>query len=154
MSAGVAPAYAPARPAAGGGAVGRWPPFASGAVGAVSASTAIIATWHVAPYPWWVWLPVQLAGFSFSLCGAVLWQRRSANGTGRLMAAVGLTWYLGDLQLSHQPVLFAIGFCLFHMNSAVMGHLALALPTGRLHNGYERWVVALGYATLPVTQIA
>jgi signal transduction histidine kinase len=68
------------------------------------------------------------------------------------MTAVGLTWYIGDLQLSSRPVLFALGFCLYHMSDAVMGHLALALPDGRLHRAYERWVVGLFYAAPLMTQ--
>jgi signal transduction histidine kinase len=115
------------------------------AIGTAIGGTAIVATWPVAPSPLPVWLPVQLAGVSFAGCGALLWWRRPANGTGPLMAAVGITWYLGDLQLSRQPVLFALGFCLYYLSTAALGHLVLALPTGRLHSRAERRVVVLGY---------
>jgi signal transduction histidine kinase len=114
-------------------------------VGAAVGGTAILATWSVAPYPLPVWLTVQLAGLSFVVCGAVLWWRRPANGTGRLMALVGITWYLGDLQLSGRPALFAVGWCLYYLSTAVLGHLVLALPNGRLHSRAERLVVALSY---------
>jgi signal transduction histidine kinase len=124
----------------------------AGAAGILCAVVAIVSTWRIAPYPLWVWLPVQLAGLSFVLSGVVLWLRRPTNGTGRLMIAVGLTSYIGDLQLSSAPVLFAIGFCCYHLTYAVLGHLVLALPTGRLHRAYERRLVALQYAAPPITQ--
>jgi signal transduction histidine kinase len=130
----------------------RWIPAAVGMAGGAVASIAIVTTWRIAPYPIWVWLPVQLAGLSFTLSGVVLWLRRPANPVGRLMTAVGLTWYIGDLQLSSQPVLFALGFCMYHLSDAVMGHLVLALPDGRLHRAYERWLVGLVYAAPLVTQ--
>jgi signal transduction histidine kinase len=135
----------------------RWSrrvPVVVGVTGGVVASIAIVTTWRIAPYPLWVWLPVQVAGLSFTLSGVALWRRRPANPTGRLMTAVGLTWYIGDLQLSSQPALFAVGFCFYYLNYGVMGHLVLALPDGRLHRAYERRVVGLLYTAPPLTQIA
>jgi signal transduction histidine kinase len=96
---------------------------------------------------------MQVAGFSFALSGAVLWLRRPAGNTGLLMITVGVTWYIGDLQLIDQPILFAFGFCLFYINIAVMAHLVLALPTGRLNRRYERGLVAAVYLAVPLTQV-
>jgi signal transduction histidine kinase len=128
----------------------RWPAVAGGVSGGLTALVAVFATWDVAPYPMWVWLPVQLAGASFALCGAALWWRRPGNGTGRLMVLVGLSWFVGDLQLSSRPGLFAVGFCLYYLSSTALGHLVLALPTGRLSHRYERRVIALSYLVLLV----
>jgi signal transduction histidine kinase len=149
---GVSPVPAAARPLGNDKRSGRRLPVALGLTGVIVASLAIATTWRIAPYPLWVWIPVQLAGLSFALSGVVLWLRRPVNPTGRLMTTVGLTWYIGDLQLSSRPVLFALGFCLYHLSDAVMGHLVLALPDGRLHHAYERWVVGLFYAAPLVTQ--
>jgi uncharacterized membrane protein YhaH (DUF805 family) len=124
-----------------------------GVAGVLVASTAIVTTWHRAPYPLWLWLPVQSAGASFVVCGAVLRVRRPANGTGRLMMLVGFTWYLGDLQLADSRALFAIGFCCYHLTYAAIGHLVLALPAGRLYHRHERPVVALLYIASVGTQI-
>jgi signal transduction histidine kinase len=121
---------------------------------AVVAAAAVMFTWRIAPYPWWVWLPIHLAGSSFAMSGVVLWRRRPTNPTGRLMVAAGITWYIGDLQLTGESLLFALGFCGYHLSYAILGHLVLALPTGRLRNRHERWVVAAGYTTQPITQIA
>ncbi|WP_157873119.1 sensor histidine kinase, partial [Streptomyces neyagawaensis] len=121
--------------------------------GVLVAWTAIVTTWHRAPYPLWLWLPVQSAGASFVVCGAVLRVRRPANGTGGLMMLVGFTWYLGDLQLADSRTLFAIGFCCYHLTYAAIGHLVLALPAGRLYHRHERPVVALLYLASVGTQI-
>ncbi|MGW0710017.1 sensor histidine kinase [Streptomyces sp. NPDC002643] len=128
-------------------------PRALGAAGVLLALTALHGTWYTAPYPHWLWIPVQLAGVSFILCGAALRLRRPANGTGPLMMLVGFTWYIGDLQLSDSETLFAIGFCAYHLTYAAIGHLVLALPSGRLHHRHERIVVALLYAASVGTQI-
>ena len=131
----------------------RRTPVVVGLAGTAIALVAILTTWRIAPYPLWVWLPVQLAGWSFLLSGVLLWLRRPASPTGRLMATLGLAWYIGNLQLSRHPVLFALGFCLYHLNYAVMGHLVLALPDGRLHHAWVRRFVVLSYVAVPATQI-
>lgn len=127
-------------------------PVALGVAGVLVASAAVVATWRVAPYPLWLWLPVQAAGVSFVVCGVVLRLRRPANGTGRLMILVGFTWYVGDLQLSDSAVLFALGFGGYHLTNAALGHLVLALPAGRLYRRHEHGLVALLYAMPVLTQ--
>src|SRR5262245_10566798 len=126
-------------------------PFLAIGIGMATATTAIVTTWRVAPYPLWIWLPVELAGVSFTLCGALLWSRRPENGTGRLMTATALVWYLGALQLGSSPVLFAVGFCLYHLGSVLMAHVVLAYPGGRLRGWASRLVVGSIYGGL-VTQ--
>ncbi|MFC6063526.1 sensor histidine kinase [Streptomyces ochraceiscleroticus] len=116
------------------------------------ASAATLATWRRAPYPPWLWLPVQTAGVTFVWSGVVLRLRRPANATGRWMILVGFTWYIGDLQLSDNAALFALGFCCFYLSYAALSHLVLALPSGRLRNRYERGVAALLYTMPLVTQ--
>src|SRR5439155_16530817 len=64
----------------------------------------------------------------------------------------GITWYIGDLQTSPNPVLYAVGFCLFYVTAAVFTHLILALPTGRLPGRAEQWVVAALYLAVSTTQ--
>ncbi|MBO3748334.1 sensor histidine kinase [Streptosporangiaceae bacterium NEAU-GS5] len=123
------------------------------AAGVALGVSAIVATWPVAPYPGWVWLPIQLPGISFIVSGAVLRWHRPANRIGLVMMVAGFAWYVGDLQLSPAPALFAIGFCLFHVNYAALGHLVLLLPTGTLRSRYERGLVTLLYAAVPITQV-
>lgn len=135
-----------------------WDPWCGGpAVGAVvgvgAAAIGVLGTRHSHPYPWLVWLPLQVAGLSFTTAGTVAWLRQPANRTGALMIAVGITWYLGDLQLSTHRALFAVGFCLFYLVAAVFTHLVLALPDGRLTTRAERLVVVGLYVAVILPQV-
>ncbi len=71
---------------------------------------------------------------------------------GGLLWAVGFTWYLGDLQWSHNTVLFKIGFCLFYLNAVVLAHVLLASPDGHLTSRLERTAVSVGYGVAVFTQ--
>lgn len=124
----------------------------TGIAGAGFALAIASVTWGDAPHPAWAWLPVQLAGVSSILSGTLLWARRPANGTGRLLTLHGVCWYLGDLQLVDHPAAFAAGFCLFFLGHAVLGHLVVALPTGHLRHRRQRWLVVMLYATPLLTQ--
>jgi signal transduction histidine kinase len=133
---------------------GRWRPAIPAGAGAVLIGVAAtVLTWNRRPYPGWVWLPTHLAGISFAVAGVALWLRRPANATGRMMVAVAVAWYIGDLQLSGNPAAFAVGFCLFYTSSTILTHLVLALPTGRLTGRVERVTVVVQYLLAPATQI-
>ncbi len=124
----------------------------TGAAGTAIAITLIAETSDAAPYPPAVWIPMQAVGLSFLSCGTVLWIRWPGNGTGRLMTLLGVVWYIGDLQLVDHPVVFAASFCLYYTYAAVLGHLVLAIPSGRLQSRSELLLVAGLYAAPPVTQ--
>src|SRR6266508_6600649 len=132
-----------------------WPrgPALGGLIGFGAAVAGLLVSAPAHPYPWPTWLVVQAVGASFIIAGVIAWYRQPGNGTGRLMTAVGTTWYIGDLQTSAQPALFAVGFCLFYLTAAVFTHLILALPTGRLPGPAERLVVAGLYVAVSVTQV-
>jgi signal transduction histidine kinase len=89
-------------------------------------------------------------GWAFAAAGLVAWWRRPANNTGRLMAAEGLTWFLGNLQGTGVPLLFAAGAWGEAVNLAVLAHLVLAFPEGRLTTRLERRAVAAAYALVVV----
>lgn len=131
---------------------GPWLPVAAGLTAFAAAATLTAVTWPVAPYRAGVWLPVQAAGVSFLAAGTLLWLRRPANGTGRLLTLVGATWYLGQLQLIDHGAAYAVGFCLYYLSSAVLGHLVLALPGGRVTGTAQRALVALLYLAPLTTQ--
>jgi signal transduction histidine kinase len=135
-------------------AVRVWPtaPVAGALAGCLAAVVGVSVSVGAHLDPWWLWLPIQAVGLSFTTAGVIAWIRRPDNGTGRLMTAVGIAWYLVDLRQSTQPVLFAIGFCLLYLVPVIFTHLVLALPNGRLSRRPER-LVAIGlYLTVVVTQ--
>jgi signal transduction histidine kinase len=105
------------------------------------------------PYPWWVLIPVESVGVVFLGVGLFAWARRpEAARMARLVVAVGIIWYAGDLQFSADPVHRRLGFWLFYLNVVVLAHLLLAYPEGRLARPAERVTIAAQYATVLVTQ--
>ncbi|MFB9345906.1 sensor histidine kinase [Streptomyces heliomycini] len=89
-------------------------------------------------------------GWSYAAAGLVAWWRRPGNGTGPLMLAEGLTWFLGNLQGTAVPGLFAVGAWTEALNLAVLAHLLLAYPEGRLTTVTDRRVVSAGYLLVGV----
>src|SRR5437899_7774177 len=91
-------------------------PIVVGVLGSAFAVLAISASAGVNPFPWWVGLPTQSVGLVFLAVGTFVWARQpDGRRMGRLMSAVGATWYIGDLQFFHDPLLFRIGFWLYHL---------------------------------------
>jgi signal transduction histidine kinase len=125
----------------------------TGLIGVSVALAAILLSLNHRPYPLSVWLPLQCVGLSFLAAGMIGRIRRPDNRAASLMIVVGITWYIGDLQTIAHPVLFALGFCLFYVTAAAFTHLILALPTGRLEDGRERWLVIGLYAVASLTQV-
>jgi signal transduction histidine kinase len=125
---------------------------AVGLAGVLVALAATLWSWDARPYPAWIWLPTQFGGVSFVVTGVILWRYRPSNPSGRLMVLVGITWYIGDLQTSARPAVFAVGFCLYYTSTAALAHLVLALPTGRLADRWQRWLVGALYLLGPLIQ--
>lgn len=89
-------------------------------------------------------------GWSFTAAGLLAWWRRPADRTGFLMTAEGLTWFIGNLQGTSVPLLFAAGAWAEGLNLAVLAHLLLAFPDGRLATPPARRVVASTYDLVAV----
>jgi signal transduction histidine kinase len=126
-------------------------PVAAAATCCTIVFTIIIATWDDAPVPRWIWPPLVCGGLSFGITGAVLWRRQPDNRTGPVMCVVGLTWYIGALQLADDPILFGIGFSFCYLTAAAMSHLVLIQPSGRLETWYERALIVTQYVAVPLT---
>ena len=92
-------------------------------------------------------------GWSFAGTGLLAWWRRPLNRTGALMVAAGFAWFLQSLGTANGNVLYTIGIACDALFPAVVGHLVLAYPSGRLQTRAERLVVAAGYVTTTVLQI-
>ena len=69
------------------------------------------------------------------------------------MAAAGFAWFGSGLSASDSDVLYTIGELLDGLFPAVLGHLLLAFPTGRLNTRAERTVVAAAYFAVTVLQV-
>lgn len=92
-------------------------------------------------------------GVLFAATGLFAWWRRPANSTGRLMTAVGFAWLATVLAVSNTPWLYAAGMLLSVLPYAVLIHMLLAYPTGRLGGTFDRAVVATAYFAVTVLQV-
>jgi signal transduction histidine kinase len=93
-----------------------------------------------------------LVGLAFVASGLVGRVRRPENRTGLLMIFVGLTWFGGALQASNASLPYTVGYAGGTLIAAILIHLVLAFPSGRLSTQGERRVIAAMYAVALVLQ--
>ncbi|GIG91107.1 sensor histidine kinase [Plantactinospora endophytica] len=84
--------------------------------------------------------------------GLLGWRARPGNRTGPLLVAVGLSWWFAKLPLplalpESLAVIRAAGW------AAVLVHLVVAFPTGRLGTPTPRLVVGLAYLSVAVVAL-
>ena len=94
-----------------------------------------------------------LVGWSFIGTGLFAWWRRPGNRTGLLMCAIGFAWFATSLSASDNDLLFTIGIALDGIFPAMLGHLLIAFPSGRLETRAERLVVLGIYGVATVLQV-
>jgi signal transduction histidine kinase len=112
----------------------------------------LVGTGDIAESPWLTAALWTAVGLAWCFTGLAARRRRPANRTGALMALVGLTWFAKLLGLTAVSLLFTIGLLLAVLILAVLVHLLLAFPTGRLEDRASRLVVGAAYldTTVPV----
>jgi signal transduction histidine kinase len=86
-----------------------------------------------------------LVGWAFIGAGLVAWWRRPENNFGSLMTLVGFAWFAGALTVADAPGIFIAGVLLSPLPFAVLIHLLLGFPTGRVEGRTARALVALAY---------
>jgi signal transduction histidine kinase len=87
-----------------------------------------------------------VVGWSFIGVGLFAWGRRPDNRVGMLMAAAGFAWLVTSAGLADLPLVFTLGQVFGAVFFAVIIHLLLAFPSGRLETVALRRIVATGYA--------
>ena len=92
---------------------------------------------------------VAVAG-AFLVSGILAWARRPQNRMGRLMVLTGVALLARQLRYSNDALLFTVFFILGDVAYAMVGHTALAYPTGRVVDRWERALVIAGYTTVLV----
>jgi signal transduction histidine kinase len=89
----------------------------------------------------------------FVWSGVVAALRRPASRMGPLMVAAGFVWLLAELAGSGVPALTAVGLILASLVLAMVFHLLLAFPSGRLRGRASVITVLVGYFVCTVMQI-
>ena len=103
------------------------------------------------------WVPIlyPLIAASFIGTGLFAWWRRPENRIGPLMTAVGFVWSLGTLEASDTPGIFIIGLIINPAAFAILIHMLLAFPSGRLRGRGTKFLVGVAYFdTLVLTIVA
>src|SRR6476469_3842807 len=94
-----------------------------------------------------------LAGLSFVGAGLVAWRDRPERLTGALMIGTGFALFGGTLYEANRSVPFTVGLAMSPLATALLAHLILAFPDGRLHSGLERVLVVAAYVNATVLQL-
>jgi signal transduction histidine kinase len=91
-----------------------------------------------------------IIGGAFIGTGLLAWYRRPDNRFGALMVALGFTYCLSGLIVSTESWSFIFGLHLLPLPYAILLHILVAFPTGRLHDRAERILVWAAYLTATV----
>jgi signal transduction histidine kinase len=93
-----------------------------------------------------------IAGWGFAGTGLYAWDRRPGNRTGLLMTAIGFTWFFRALEASNDSVVFTLGALGQTVPYAILIHLLVTFPSGRLEGRLQRVLVGVGYFITTVMQ--
>ncbi len=99
-------------------------------------------------------LAIVVVPLAFLVAGLAAWARRPANRLGPLMVVAAYALLLRQLRHSHDTILFTTFFLVGDLAYALVGHVILAYPSGRVTDRYERWLMRAGYATVIVFPLA
>lgn len=104
-------------------------------------------------HPVWVLDLFAICGLVYATGGLVAWWRRPSNGLGMIMVGGALAWLAVALVNTAVTVLAAAATVLATVPLAVVVHLLLAFPPGRLQSRVARWTTVLAYVTAVVLQV-
>ena len=88
-----------------------------------------------------------ITGWAFVGTGIYVWWRRPESIFGALMTAVGFSACLASLRVATDPATFITGLIFIALPYAVLYHMLLAFPTGRVPTRFQGALVVTGYAS-------
>jgi signal transduction histidine kinase len=92
--------------------------------------------------------------FAFVAAGLIAWARRPGNRLGPLLTAFAFAAIASAFQHSANEIAFTFGYTLVALPLLILGHLALAYPTGRLESRADRLFLTVAYVLIVVTPFA
>lgn len=115
------------------------------AIGALCAAGAeLVLMWQPPAAPWQAAL-FPAVGLVYVAAGLVAWTRRPSSRLGLLLVLGGGVWLLSGLVNTAVPELVAVGSLTRILAIAVIIHLLVSFPSGRLHARADTLVVAAAY---------
>jgi signal transduction histidine kinase len=88
---------------------------------------------------------ILIAGWGFAGTGLYAWYRRPESNVGPLQAAVGFTWFFQAFGSSNNSVIFLIGYLGASLPYAILVHLLVTFPSGRLETRLQKLLVGVAY---------
>ena len=95
-----------------------------------------------------------VAAWAFLVAGLIAWRRRPGNRLGPLMIAAAFALLCRQLRYSQDPLTFTVFFALGEIGYALVAHVALAYPSGRVTDRLERWFLGVAYSVAVVFPFA
>lgn len=102
--------------------------------------------------PVWTSEMFPLLGCVYLAVGVVAWWRRPSSGIGAILVAGSLAALLAGLVNTAYPALIAVGQVTALLIVAILVHLLLSFPTGRLSSGWARRLVVAVYVVALVLE--
>src|SRR5947209_1029267 len=93
-------------------------------------------------------------GWGFIGTGLYTWRRRPSSNVGPLMIAVGFAGLLKALAFSNDSAIFTVGSTGEVLIYALLVHLLLSFPSGRLESRLDRALVVIAYVNTTLVQLA
>jgi signal transduction histidine kinase len=103
---------------------------------------------HSIPSPEDRAVAIVVVAWAFLGAGLIAWSRRSPSPMGPLMVVAGYALLIRQFRYSPDAGFFTVFYLLGDLSFALIGHVALAYPTGYVRDKYERWLVRVGYFTV------
>ncbi len=117
-----------------------------------AACALVLSSDHMADrVVWAVFGPV--VGWNFVGTGLYATRRRPESRFGALMVLLGFTWLLAPLGAADNPWLFVLGIVAGSLWGAVLAHVLLSFPSGRLTGAGQRAVVIAAYVIVPLAPV-
>jgi signal transduction histidine kinase len=91
------------------------------------------------------WIPDLVTGWTLIACGLVAWTRRPESRTGGLVAASGVTWFLGNFLVVGGVVGWVAGRAVY-LHRGPLFHAVIAYPSGRASSKIARAGIVAFYA--------
>ena len=93
-------------------------------------------------------------GWSFVGVGLIAWWRRPDDRSGVLMVLLGFAWLLRLIGAVATPWASAVGIILGSLPFALLVHLLVTFPGGRITTRPQRWLIGAGYlVTAPLAAL-
>ena len=102
--------------------------------------------------PVWFAVMVPVMALTYVAAGLLAWYRRPSNRTGALLVTTGLVWFVTAWEFSGVPWLIAVARVIALVPLALILHLLLAFPSGRLAGRLAKWLVVAGYVVACVLE--